>query len=194
MASAFANVGSLLQSYGVTDILLPFLLVFTIIFAVMQRTHILGHKKNFNVVIALVLGLLFVMPHLTGSLPLGYDPVNVLNEVLPSISLVAVAAIMLLVLLGIFGKKFSKTMAPLIAILAIGFVAYIFGASLNLWTGPYDVFWWWNSDTTLTVVILLVFGVIVWLVTKEPSSWTDTAKDVGKGLTGLFEEAGKRKE
>ena len=55
----------LLESYGFTDALLPFLLIFTIVFAVLQKTNILGKdKKNFNVILALVLaltaGMLFI--------------------------------------------------------------------------------------------------------------------------------------
>jgi hypothetical protein len=156
------------QTYGVLDFILPFILVFTIVFAVMQKTKILGDKKNFNVIIALVLGLLFVVPHILGTYPLGYDPVQVLNETLPSISLVAIAAVMLMILLGIFGTTFLEPAKGIIAILAIGFVGYIFGASLNLWRGPYDIFYWWTAETTELILIILVFGLIVWFVTKEP--------------------------
>jgi len=99
--ATFETLVYYLETYGVLDVLLPFLLVFTIIYAVLLKTKILGDRKNFNVIIALILGLLFVIPHILGTYPLGYDPVRVLNETLPSISLVSVAAIMLLILLGI---------------------------------------------------------------------------------------------
>ncbi len=168
VSTSFSNLAYYFQQWGVMDFLLPFLLVFTIIFAVMQRTKILGDKKNYNVIVALVLGLLFVVPHITNSYPLGYDPVQVMNESLPSISLVAVAAIMLLLLMGIFGANFSAAAAPFIAIVAILFVAYIFGASLNLWQGPYDIFYWWSSDVTELIIIILIFGLVVWFITKEP--------------------------
>ncbi|MBI2111953.1 hypothetical protein HYT52_00255 [Candidatus Woesearchaeota archaeon] len=74
---------------------------------------------NFFVILALILGLMFVVPHIMGYYPLGYDPVLVLNETLPSVALVAVAAIMLLILMGMFGTNFAKGAAPLIAIAAI---------------------------------------------------------------------------
>ena len=96
----FSNIAYYFQTYGVMDFLLPFLLVFTIVFAVLQKTKIVGEgKKNFNVIIALVLALMFVVPHIIGSYPLGYDPVAVMNASLPSISLVAVASMMLLLLM-----------------------------------------------------------------------------------------------
>jgi len=170
--TGLANLGVYFQTYGIMDFLLPFILVFTIVFAVMQKSKILGDNKNFNVIIALVLGLLFVIPHMTGNYPLGYDPVQVMNDALPSISLVSVAAIMLLLLMGIFGTGFSASAAPVIAIIAIGFVIYIFGASLRIWTGPYDAFSWWTPETTELMIVLMVFGIIVWFITKDPTAAT----------------------
>lgn len=184
--AGFAQLGYYFQTYGIMDFLLPFLLVFTIIFAVMQKTKILGDKKNFNVIVALVLALIFVVPHVVGSYPLGYDPVQVMNESLPSIALVAVASIMLLILMGVFGADFSKSAAPFIAIGAIAFVAYIFGSSLSVWTGPSDVFYWWTSEVTELLIIILVFGLIVYFIVKEPSDKSkggEMLKSVGK----LFE-------
>ena len=55
-----------LQEIGVADVLLPFLLVFTITFAIFQKSKILGSEssaKRYNVIVALVLGFSFVMPH-----------------------------------------------------------------------------------------------------------------------------------
>jgi hypothetical protein len=183
----FAQLGYYFQTYGVMDFLLPFLLVFTIVFAVMQKTKILGEKKNFNVIIALAIALMFVVPHVIGTYPLGYDPVQVMNESLPSIALVVVASIMLLILMGVFGTDFSKSAAPIIAIGAIAFVFYIFGSALTIWTGPSEIFYWWTSEVTELMLIILVFGLVVWFIVKEPgkgTAGTDMMKSVGK----LFEK------
>lgn len=170
MVNGFSQLVYYFETYGVMDFLLPFILVFTIVFAVMQKMKILGDKKNVNVVISLVLALLFVVPHIMGTYPLGYDPVQILNETLPSISLVAVAAIMLLLLMGIFGARWAETALPFVAFAALAFVIYIFGAALRLWVAPSDVFWWWTTETTELIIIILVFGLIVWFITKEPKT------------------------
>jgi hypothetical protein len=186
MAVGFSTLANYFQTYGVMDFLIPFILVFTIIFAVTAKLPLVKDNKNFRIVIALALALTFVVPHITGNYPLGYDPVQVMNDAIPSISLVAIAAIMLLILMGIFGTDFSNSAAPFIAILAIGFVIYIFGASLNFWTGPYDAFSWWTSETTELMIILLVFGLVVFFVTGDPNKtggFKDALKEVGK----LFE-------
>jgi len=190
MAPSFYNVATYFQAYGIMDILLPFILVFTIVFAVMQKTKILGDKKQFNVVIALILGLLFVAPHIGGTYPLGYDPVQVMNETLPSISLVSVAAIMLLILMGIFGTGFAAAATPIIALASLGFVIYIFGSSLHLWNGPYDAFSWWSPEITELMIVLLIFGLIIWFITREPTSTTgaDSLKKVWSGISSMFEQ------
>lgn len=181
MAQTFSDVAVYLQSYGVLDFLLPFVLVFTIVYAILLKTKILGEKKNFNVIVALTLGLLFVVPHILGSYPLGYDPVEIMNATLPSISLVAVAAVMLLILLGLFGSGFADTGRPFIALLAAAFVVYIFGAALNFWRGPYDIFSWWTAETTELLIIILVFGLIVVYVTSDEGKGVK-ASDVGEGI------------
>ncbi len=179
------NIAQFFQNYAISDFLLPFLLVFAIIFAVMQKTKLLGDKKNIHVMISLILGLLFVIPHINGQYPLGYDPVQILNSTLPSISLVAVAAIMLLILMGIFGTKMTQSFAPVIAFAAIGFVVYIFGTALNLWNGPWATWSWFTTETTELIIILLIFGVVVWLITKEPADKT-AGKDMLKGVKDWF--------
>jgi len=170
VSSAISNFASIFQNYGIVDFILPFLLVFTITYAVLKKSEVITKdpkKDVFNVVIAIVMGLLFVVPHLTGSYPLGYDPVEIMNNSLPHISLVSVAAIMVLLLLGIFGKDFGPSLTPLILIISLGFVIFIFGASLNLWNSPQDTFSWWTPELTEIMIIIFVFGLVIWFITKK---------------------------
>ncbi len=169
--TGFNDLTYMFQQFGVLDFLLPFLLVYVISFAVLQKSKVLGDEKTgrkYHAIVALVLAMSFVVPHVMGLYPLGYDPVAVMNESLPSISLVAIAAIMLLLLLGIFGASFTAAAAPVVALASIAFVIYIFGAALKIWGGPWDVFSWWTADTTELMIVLLVFGAIVYFITAEP--------------------------
>lgn len=168
--TGFNDLAYYFQQYGVLDFLLPFLLVYTISFAVLHKAEILGKGaagKKYHAVVALVLAMSFVVPHVMGIYPLGYDPVQVLNESLPSISLVAIAAIMLLLLLGIFGRGITAQAGPVIALVSVAFIIYIFGAALKVWNGPWDIFYWWDSQTTELMIVIVVFALVVYFITSD---------------------------
>ena len=179
----------LLESYGLTDALLPFLLIFTIVFAVLQKTNILGTgKKNFNVILALIMALTAVIPHVTDSYPEGYDVIEIINAALPQVSLLAIAAIMLMLLIGLFGaesKWMGGSLSGWMAILSFIMIVVIFGGAAGWWTDITEWVSWWSEDTAALVVIILVFGVIIWYVTK-PETKGEGAVKFGK----FIEEVG----
>ncbi len=150
---------------------LVFLLVFTIVFAGLQKSKILGEgRKNLNVIIALVMGLTVIIPHIVGTYPGNYDVVVIVNNALPNVSLIAVASIMLLILIGLFGAEKRWIGTPLsgwIAILAFIFIVVIFGSAAGIW----DVTWlrYLDNDTIATIIVILVFALIVYYITKDDS-------------------------
>ena len=69
MVSTFRGVIELLGQIGVYDVILPFLLIFTILFAILEKTKILGTakengetigKKNLNSMVALSIAFLAI--------------------------------------------------------------------------------------------------------------------------------------
>jgi hypothetical protein len=184
------NIVDLLQIVYTAGVLV-FLLVFTIVFAVLQKTHILGmNKKNFNVVVALIMGLLVIVPHITGNYPATYDVVDIINQALPNVSLIAIAAIMLLLLVGLFGAEsrwMGTSLAGWMAIMAFVSIIIIFGSAMGM-TG-WSVYDYIDQDTVLMIVILLVFGIIVWYITKEPS---DSMSNIGKTIDSIGSWFGKK--
>ena len=133
-----------LDRWGLTDVLLPFLLIFVIIFAILQKTKILGEsKKNLNVVVALVVGLLVVIPHVTNRFPPDADPVVIINEALPQVSLVLVAIIFLLILIGVFGQDMvmlGVSMPGWVTVISLGIILWIFGGAAGWWSNGFDQF------------------------------------------------------
>ena len=98
MATDFYSLMAELQAMGVYDYLLPFLLIFTIIFAILEKLMIFGKehgtekpKTNINLVISLILGLLVVsQPEIT----------YIINSFLPKVSLFILVSLMFLVIAG----------------------------------------------------------------------------------------------
>ncbi|MFA6887947.1 MAG: hypothetical protein WC254_00440 [Candidatus Woesearchaeota archaeon] len=188
MANNFVDMFRTLESYGLTDALLPFLLIFTILFAMLQKTKILGvGKKNFNVMISLILAALVVIPHITKTYPTNYDVVEILNNALPNISLVIVAVVLALLLIGLFGgeaKWMGGSLSGIIAILSFGLIIYIFGGAAGWWNNI--GLRWWDEDTITLAVVILVFAIIIWYITQEESTADQASK-----LKSWTEEVGK---
>lgn len=55
-----AQTLGLLANPFFTNVILPFLLIFTVIFAILQKTKLLGDKKGIDIIVAVVIGLIFV--------------------------------------------------------------------------------------------------------------------------------------
>ena len=182
---AFEDLIFALDNLGVADILLPFILIFTIVFAAMQKTKILGEKKQFHVVVALVIALSVVIPHVLGTYPAGYDVVVIMNEVLPQVSLIAVAFLTVLLLAGIVGVEIAGTSISFIfVLLSIVAVAAIFGGSLGWWQSA----WFYNTfgeEAVSLVVMILVFGLIIWFISRDE---TTPGKTMMEGIKELFKK------
>ncbi len=169
MALDFQQAFLTLDNMGVTEILLPFLLVFTLVFAVFQKMKILGDPektgKKFNVIIALAVAFAVVMPHLTGR---GPDVIPIINNSLPSVGAVAVAIIMALFMLGMFGLDLAKGgFTGVLGALAILTVAYIFAVSAGWFEQSSALSFLFDSDTQALIVIILVFAIIIGVVTSD---------------------------
>lgn len=190
MAFGFDTFIQYLESMGVADVLLPFLLVFTIVYAVLAKTGILGDAKNnkgVNVIIALVLGLSVVIPHVTDSYPPGADVVDMMNVALPQLSLVAVAFVMLLILVNIYGGDWmGNALSGWMALVSATAVLVVFGGVAGWWDTNwiYEIF---GEDAVSLFIMLVVFGLIIWFITREPNNegkLTDGLKNIGEFFAG----------
>lgn len=161
-----------LERLGVLDVLLPFVLIFAVVFAALEKIKIFGaEKKNIHIIIALAAAFSVVAPHVLRKYPPGYDVVEIINAALPQISLLAVAIICVLIIVGLIGAKttLAGTKISTWAVLgAIALVAIIFGSSIGLWRASwlYDIF---GPDIIALAVMLLIFGIVIWYISKKES-------------------------
>ena len=218
-----------LNNMGLFDVVLPFILVFVTFFAVLQKTKVLGHHslkakytseaepkkkaalyeqysgKKFNVVVALVVALLVIIPHIVyqgtphdGKLSIAVagtmlpDAVDLLNNALPSISVWIVAILMVLLLLGIFGAKmqvFGYPVTSIIALASFAIVVYVFGAVANFWNIPaflrkYNI----DSPQNLFALLLIfAFAAILYFIVKEPGTGGGSQRQATGTEAGRYE-------
>lgn len=96
----FYSMVSSLESAGFYEIVLPFFLIFTIIFGILEKTNIFGKESHkFNIIIALVAGFLIVR---------NQTLVALMNSFLPNVSMFVLVIIAFLIILGIFGVQSDK--------------------------------------------------------------------------------------
>ena len=163
-----------LQDWGISDVMLPFVLIFTIIYAILHKTKILGEgKKNFNAVVAIVVALLVVIPHVTHQFSEESDPVNIINKALPQVSLIIVAVVFLLIMIGVFGQDmvFLGLAAPgWILFFSIAVILIIFGGAAGWWSQGFLDFLQveFGDDAIAIAIMFLIFGIIVAWITSEP--------------------------
>ena len=172
-----------LEQFGLLDAVLPFILIFAIIFTVLSTTKVLGEKKNIPTLVAIVMALLVVIPHVLGTYPPGQDVVNIINTALPNVSLLIVIIIAALVLIGIFrpGKE-GIPGGSFFAILSAGAIIYIFGLAAGWWETIGVLSFLSNPDIQMVVVILLVFAFVIMLITSDsPVSMVDSVKRIFGG-------------
>lgn len=167
-----------LQQWGVVDVILPFILIFTIVFAVLEQTKVLGgddkaRNKKYAMMVALVMAFAVVVPHVTGSYYYGFDAVDIINKALPKVGLLLVAIVMMLLTIGLWtGKKADGAKGPGVwfTLISGAIVVAIFVASLGWWQVPYWLMWILTSDVLALIVAILVFGLIIKWISGDSES------------------------
>jgi ascorbate-specific PTS system EIIC-type component UlaA len=65
-------------------------------------------------------------------------------------------------------------------------VIYIFGSQAHWWSLPNWLSFLNNSETQATIIIILVFGIIIWFVTKGEKKKDDDKKGLIKSFTDVL--------
>jgi hypothetical protein len=192
MAAGFQGAIAFMEKIGVYDVVLPFLLVFTLVYAFLEKTKVFGTetyyafddkyhekgfkgpRKNLDAMMAFVIAFFVVASS---------QLVAVINQTLSQVVLLIVLVLCFMLVVGSFHKQTTdgfaleggwQTAFTWIAFIAI---AFIFLNALG-WLDPlYDwVMGSWSSEATATVVlVLLIVGFMVW-VTQDPTKKGGGAK------------------
>ena len=184
MASPLGKAVEFLRDFGLFDVILPFLLVFTITYAVLEKTRILGTikvlgsddvipNKNLNSMVSFVVALLVVA---TANI------VRAINESLPNIILLLVASLSFLLLIGIFLKdemdfpsqhkhwNYAFVIIMFIGVILIFLNAiYIDLAGQEVSVLEYGIDWIiknWSGTIFGSIVVLIVVVIAIMFITR----------------------------
>lgn len=179
IGAQFKGIMQYMEEWGVFDAFLPFLLIFTIIFALLQQIKIFKTTdsqgqdiadRKINGIIAFTISALIVLPHVLGAYPETKDPINIINKFLPSTIIIIIAILFVLLLTGLVGANIPSLLLWTIGFFGVAILVIIFLSTVfpnigikNL--GPLN-----DPHLQALIVILIVFGLVVYFITKEPSS------------------------
>ena len=182
----FVGAAKMLERSGFMDLILPLLLFFAVFFAILQKVELFKTKegktdRKLNTVIALALGLSIVVPHAAGVLPAQYDPVLVLQGILPSSGIVIIVALFAVMLLGFAGG--GQVPNYLTGLVGIGSVlALLVIAVYAIWPRTPQLAFLNNPVMQSALIIIAVMGLVIWFVTSN-----DEKYDAGKSLRAWYD-------
>ncbi|MFH1408776.1 MAG: hypothetical protein ABIH34_02625 [Nanoarchaeota archaeon] len=171
--SVFRGIITFFDKIGIYDVVLPFLLVFTIVFAILEKTKILGTeeidgkrytKKNLNAMTAFVLGFLVVA---------STKIVSLINESLAIIVLLLLITVSFLLLIGSFYKESEDVFLHgtwrkvFMILMFIGVTLTFLGVGGWLDTGWEWLVDHWDTNWVGAIILLVIIIVLMFYITKE---------------------------
>ncbi|MBD3310312.1 hypothetical protein GF351_03780 [Candidatus Woesearchaeota archaeon] len=185
--SAFRGVIEFLGEIGVYDVILPFLLVFTIVFAILEKTKVLGTekvgdelvtKKNLNAMASFVISFLVIA---------SAKLVDIITAVSSQIVILLFLVVFFLLLIGSFYREGEDVFLEegwrtmFMVIMFIGIVA-IFLQAIKMDTGQGFLEWgwlWlmdhWTATGVASLILVLVVILFMVYIVREPKSKTTTS-------------------
>lgn len=159
-----------LADIGIVDVFLPFVLVFTMVYAFLEKTKVFGEqeghsKHKINAIIAVVIGLFVV-----GSANI----LNLTNTIVQYIGLLSIIVISFALLLGLFGVEHlpqSKVWNSIFFVIFMVISIYVFG----------ELGWFGRGNDFFIVIFVLFFLILffikIWLA--QDSAAPDTKINEG---------------
>ncbi|MBT4823678.1 hypothetical protein HN695_06525 [Candidatus Woesearchaeota archaeon] len=183
--TTFGAVIGFLEQLGVYDIILPFLLVFTVVYAIFEKTRVFGTEKvegeeyprrNLNAMVAFVIAFLVIASS---------QLVAIINEALANFVLLLLLIVCFLVLMGTFysekeevvlkgGWRTFFSILVFIGILLI-FLNAVKTTAGKSWLSYFIDYLRYNFSSTAVAGIVLVIVVVLfmWFIVKDPNKSTN---------------------
>lgn len=177
--SLFRGVLSFFNDIGLYDVVLPFLLVFTIVFAILEKTKVLGvekigdkevTRKNLNSMVAFVIGFFVIASS---------KLVEIITQVSSYVVILLMLSVLFLLLIGSFMKEGEgialqggwKTL--FMFIMFVGIVLIFLNA-----IGWLQKFWDYvgqggmGGEAVGSIILIIIIIVFMVYILREPgSSW-----------------------
>lgn len=187
--STFRGIIQFFDKIGIYDVVLPFILVFTIVYAVLDKTKLFGQeeiegtkypKKNLNAMTAFTVSFLVVASS---------KLVAIVTDVSSQMVVLLLASVFFLLLIGVFYKEKEEVALEgrwktlFMAIMFIGLLL-IFLQAIPTKTGqPWLEWFWsyivthWSSTGVASVLLMLGIVIFIWWIQSPPAEAKKAKKE-----------------
>ncbi len=177
----YENVFMQLEDFGLFDVLLPFLLIFSFSFIIAQQLPKIERKQAG--ILALVISFLSVATHVIEIEGVNFDVVDFINGIIPGITGLVIAIIGFFFILALIAPKFVEELGgdnpnypilmiaiPLIIVVYIVVTqAGLVGENSSISLGVMGS-WLENPENAALATMIIVIIVTIWFVAKEGKS------------------------
>jgi len=170
---AIGNVLSRWEQQGVFSFVLPFLLLFAIIFGILTTTRIFKDNRAINGIIALVVSLL--------ALQFDFVPLF-FSEIFPRLGIGLAIILIAMILLGMFAPNRTWMTYTFFAIGAIVLVVILVNVAGLFGYGSFIGGIYWPDQLWWILLIVIVGVIIAAAVPKNPAQ--DVSSPLMRALTG----------
>lgn len=180
MASTFREALEFFDRIGIYDVVLPFLLVFTIVFAILEKTKVFGMeeiegkkytRKNLNAMVSFVIAFLVIASS---------KLVETITQVSSHMVILLLLAIFFLILVGAFYKEGEgvfleggwKTLFMIIMFVGI-VVVFLNAIKTESGESWWEWFWdylgaHWTSAGVASIILLIIILIFMYYIIYEP--------------------------
>ncbi len=178
--SVLGNVIQFFAKIGIYDVVLPFLLVFTIVFAILEKTRVLGTekvggevypRKNLNAMAAFVIGFLVIA---------SAQLVEAITRISANVVVLLMLAVFFLMLVGTFFPTKEEVALKgwwrnsFMVIMFVGIV-FVFLDAIKTQSGQswLDIFWrwltsFWTSTAVASIILMICVVIFIYFIVREP--------------------------
>ncbi len=186
--STFRGIIEFFDQIGIYDVVLPFILVFTIVYAILEKTKVLGTeeiegvkytRKNMNAMTAFVISFMVVASS---------KLVAIVTDVSSQVVVLLLASVFFLMLVGTFYKEEESVALEgrwrilFMIIMFIGLLLIFLQAIPTKSGQPWLEWFWgymtrhWSSTGVASVILLIGIVIFIWWITQSPSEGKKKAK------------------
>jgi hypothetical protein len=168
------------QAIGIFDVIIPFMLIFAIVYAILQKTGILGKRPGIDAIVSMAISFIAIInPFVTQGMKIILE-----NTV---VAILIVVALMLLLGL-VWGAQRPEAWTLIGGIIGIVVFVWIFGRIADYYqmyspgTVLFSSIWWENNLPWLIPLIFIVIFALVIISSGKDRATVDPNAPAGEKL------------